>query len=396
MPKKSMKKGRRGGGRRRLQVGPMAHAALAGTAYVGGKFAKWAYKRYQDRKNQDRRVSQQLIKLNKPVNRAKYGETYQKPHSVVLGKSMKPLNMFRDKLFNTLYPPRLFQYNETRRLDVESGKQNILTYSFTTTNYLEDPSIKIRDLLSNSFTFANPNPTETSGNTSDLQGNKVEWNKVYLNFSSCLSTIYNSSTTTAEFDIYVYMAKVGSGTIVGASLDTRNNTPAATWNRAESAVSDNYNDAQGFATVADSINTVGYKPTAKPYAYIMNRYWRLVDKSSMVLSPGESHRHYIRHQAPRVMRQEDFNSYTNIQGVTYYIMIVAKGQLVTTNTASNTNITTGPCQLSIGVVAKNQFRVVPLQQSNTLLVSDFGQFTDAQVEVINQDTGAKAGYADDA
>lgn len=384
-------------GRRRLQpavLGAAGNAAVAGGLYAGAKISNWAYKKWRSHRAKMGARKRAVNRLNKPTNKATQGEAYTPSHACVISKPVKPVNQFKDKLFNTLYPPRLFTYHDTKRLDVESGKQNILSWTYTNSAILQDPSEKIRDLLSNSFGFANPNPIETAGNTVDAQGARPEWNKVYLNFSSMLSTFYNSSTTTCEFDVYVYMTKQSRQQVIGVP-DSRDINPNATWNRAETA-SDNFNDAQAFTSVADSINTVGYKPTAANCKYIMDRYWRLVDKESVILMPGQSHKHYVRQQAPRVLRQEDFNTYQNIEGVTYFVMVVAKGQVVTTNTASNTTITTGPAQLSVTIIAKNQFRIIPLQQTTSTLVSEFTQFTDAQVDVVNQYDREKHNYEEDS
>lgn len=388
---RSFKRSRPAAGRRRLQpalAGLGAKAAVAGAAYVGSKVVGGLMDRMSAARKAQLKRSRRKNALNKGINKASQGESYVPSHQCIIAKKGMSMDPFKDKLYNTLFPPRLFTYHSTQRLDVESGKQNILSWSFTTSSILDDPSQKIRDLLSNSYGFANPNPIETSG------ASGIEWNKVYLNYSSMLSTFYNSSTTTCEFDVYVYMTKKSVAEVIGAA-DGRNTNPPATWGRAETAA-DNYNDAQAFATVADSINTVGYKPTSAPVKYIMDRYWRLVDKESVVLMPGQSHKHYVRDQQPHILRQEDFNAFNNLEGVTYYVMVVAKGQVVTTNTAANTFITTGPCQLSVTIVAKNQFRVVPLQQTTSSLVTEFQQFTDAQVDVMNQYDREKHNYEEDA
>lgn len=397
MPRKLLKRSRSSKrstsarGRRRLQgafVGfgakALGTAAVYGGSKLVGKYMDHRKKRAAEQRTRTRRRNA----LNKGVNKATQGESYVPSHQCIIAKRGIITDGFKDKLYNTLFPPRLFTYHSTQRLDVESGKQNILSWSFTTSSILDDPSQKIRDLLANSYGFANPNPIETSG------ASGIEWNKVYLNYSSMLSTFYNSSTTTCEFDVYVYMTKKSVAEVIGAA-DGRNTNPPATWGRAETAA-DNYNDAQAFATVPDSINTVGYKPTSAPVKYIMDRYWRLVDKESVVLMPGQSHKHYVRDQQPHILRQEDFNAFNNLEGVTYYVMVVAKGQVVTTNTAANTFITTGPCQLSVTIVAKNQFRVIPLQQTTSSLVTEFQQFTDAQVDVMNQYDREKHNYEEDA
>lgn len=376
-------------GRRRLQVGALGaagNAAVATGLYAGAKISNWAYKKWRSHRAKVGARKRALNRLNKPINKAQSGESYVPSHSVVMGKRVPLVDAFRNRLYNTLYPPRIFQYNSTQRLDVESGKQNILSWSFTTSDILDDPSTKLRDLLSN--LAANISMTETAG------GNGVEWNRVYLNFSSMLSTFYNSSTSTCEFDVYVYKTKTSAAEVIGAS-DGRNLNPNGTWARAETA-GDLLNNGQTFSTVTDSINTVGYKPTQAPYKYIMDRYWTLVDKESVVLMPGQSHKHYVRDQHPHSLRHEDFNSYKNLRGVTYYVMVVAKGQVATTNTAANTTITTSPAQLSIAIIAKNQFRIIPLQQPNNELVTDFVQFTDAQVDVVNQYDREKHNYEEDA
>lgn len=385
--KKSFSRKRPATRRRRLVTGAAGLAATAGL-YVAGKAAKAGYSRlssyYQKRANKKAK----LMRLNKGVNKATQGESYVASHSAIIGTKAPIVGDFKDKLFNVLYPPRLFTYHGTQRLDVESGKQNVISYTYTSSLYLDDPSQKMRDLLSNSNGFVGVNNTEVSGDIT------TDWNRVYLNYSSCLSTFYNSSTTTCEFDVYVYKTKHSSWQQVGTS-DNRNNYPNMTWNNAE-IQADNYNDSQAFTTVFDSINTVGYKPTSEPYKHQMDKFWKLMDKESVILMPGQSHKHYVRDQHPRDIRQYDMNNFKNLEDITYYIMVVAKGQVVTTNTAANNFITTGPAQLSIAVVAKNQFRVIPLQQATTHLVTEFQQFTDAQVDVINQFDREKHNYEEDA
>lgn len=374
----------RGAGRRRLQpVSAAMAAALGTTALAAGKKVYGAWSNYKKRQVARKKA---LNRLNKPINKATKGESYVPTHALIMGKRVALVDPFRNKLYNTLYPPRIFQYNSTQRLDVESGKQNVLSWSFTSSDILDDPTSKMRDLLSSLAT--NTAMTETAG------ANGIEWNRIYLNFSSMLSTFYNSSTSTCEFDVYVYKTKTSAVEVIGGT-DNRNLNPNGTWGRAETA-SDLLNNGQAFATLTDSINTIGYKPTQAPVKYIMDRYWTLVDKESVILMPGQSHKHYVRDQHPHSLRQEDFNSYKNLRGITYYVMVVAKGQVATTNTAANTTITTSPAQLSITIVAKNQFRVIPLQQTTQELVTDFAQFTDAQVDVVNQYDREKHNYEEDA
>lgn len=362
------------GGRRRLQ------GAVAGlyTAAAAGALASRVAKTYTGLRGKSRTYANKYGKNLRggvkrfPSTMRANSEGYIPNVSCVLGNSKKGLS-FTERIQKIMNPPQTLLYQGTGRLDANSASQSVS--SFTIDNsYFEDffelmPSTK--------------SDTATAGN--GLVDANAASNTVNHLWTSVQHTFMNSGTTTAELDIYVYRALQDCG-----SAD-QTITAAATW-----AYAEQLNAAVGLGT--DGATRIGKKPSDASARFVMNRYWRVLKKDSVVMKPGESFKHYFcehyNKQYARFMLQGDLAGITKQHSISY--VFVLKGQVVGSSIAAT--VSTGDAQVSYVRSTKLQHCFANNIRPRDLLIgTDLANIAVANQLIINTDTGAqKTGYEEDA
>lgn len=372
MARRQKKGVRRGGRRTQLLATAVQGAVLANGVRKAINYANKAAT-YSAKYGKNLRGSMNKSGVKRfPSTMRANSEGYIPNVSCVLGNSKKGLS-FTERIQKIMNPPQTLLYQGTGRLDVNSGSQSVS--SFTIDNsYFEDffelmPSTK--------------SDTATAGN--GLVDANAASNTVNHLWTSVQHTFMNSGTTTAELDIYVYRALQDCG-----SAD-QTITAAATW-----AYAEQLNAAVGLGS--DGATRIGKKPSDVSARFVMNRYWRVLKKDSVVMKPGESFRHYFcehyNKQYARFMLQGDLAGITKQHSISY--VFVLKGQVVGSSIAAT--VSTGDAQVSYVRSTKLQHCFANNIRPRDLLIgTDLANIAVANQLIINTDTGAqKTGYEEDA
>lgn len=142
----------------------------------------------------------------------------------------------------------------------------------------------------------------------------------------------NQAPSTVELEIFLLMSKVSAATLV---------TGQAAWNNG-------LNDQAG-ASIANyiasplSYQTLGTRPTdSKPF----NMLWKIVKKIKVSLPPGREHIANFQLDIHRILDTEYMNTFGVVRGITYEILMIARGQPVgLTNSYIAENVATAPIKV---------------------------------------------------
>lgn len=156
----------------------------------------------------------------------------------------------------------------------------------------------------------------------------------------------NAGDSTCEVDLYVFINKVTGNTITPPETDWANGLPK----ESDSLV----------VALAPLVTDPWEKPTTNKYFNIL--YW--TKKISFTLSPGQHKRVNVDFQMNRIMDTEYLGNYSQIRGITHWIMPVTRGTLGDGD--NNFIVTPGNQTLTVSKViwtAKKTIRGSMIQQN---------------------------------
>lgn len=316
------------------------------------------------------------------------GENYVAPRTVKRGKKKK-LSLI-DKVSRFQYPPFTVINNAVTGLDVDSPNQGVVSYLMFG-DAAENISAfnQVRDVYHNSNVMENNMPLTNP--TSPMQGNY----RIYAQSLSHTQTILNSSTATANITVLVVTpARLMSGTTATfedpVSWWTQCNVDAKATAQADVNTSLNvdYSNAMPITQLYD-------RPYKRATQYNFARFWKIVDKTSRVLQPGQMFKHTFVKGNQRVLNYNDMQLYKQFPGLTHYCIIICNGQIVNGSlTTGFTDVSVSSTQLSI---MRQMKRTYSYQTAARPIVMRYGNLTavaTANQKFINDDELAVDNYAE--
>lgn len=273
------------------------------------------------------------------------GEAYIPTHSKVVGK-YKKLD-FRQRTINALVQPVVFTDVETGVVDTNSaGKQGVKEVAmFGDSGDLDNVYTKWQDLKTD--TTNSNNFLVTLGNVYSAGYNAV------LRSVAMSTTFFNSCNATVEMEVLIYRARRGCP--VASDLPTRVLSVLGAWAHAETANNFPRNVQDPFA-LTDSELTLNRRPYSTTCREVVNEHWRLVDKKNVVLTPGQSFKHYYKLNANKTLTGEFVKTY-GITNLTHVMLVIVKGQLFNGSYVGPSDITTSTCEVSY--MATKTYTFVP-------------------------------------
>lgn len=309
---------------------------------------------------------------NRPAIRRANTEGYIPPVSLIIGDKTKNLS-FNEKVQKVMNPPQTMLYQSQQKLETVGGRQGISTFTITNVYF------------SDFFAYMAAGKSDNAANSVINVDTTAVSNSVNHLYSSIQHTFMNSGNLTAELDIYVYKAIQDIGAADQAI------SAGSAWSYAESI--------NGLATITnDGYDRIGKKPTDVSAKFYVDRYWKLIGKTTVQMKPGESFKHYFRkhYNRPyyRFMLSQDTSGATRDHSISF--VYVVRGQVVGSNL--NTDVSTGDAQISCVRNTKIQFCYGQNTRPRDYVVgTDLVQIAAANQTFINTDTsGQVSGFVEDA
>lgn len=377
--KKSRKLSRGNNGRRKLQgavAGLYTNAAIGAVAsriaktYTGKKYFKLNPTKLVNAVKKTGNLRGTSSSYN--VVRRANSEGYITPIQKVIGNSKSGLS-FSEKVQKIMNPPQTMLYQSTQKIEAVSGRQGVA--GFTIGNVY----------FSDFFGYMAAGKSDNSATSSSIIDPTAVSNQVNHLWTSTLHTFMNSGNLTTELDIYVFRALQDIG-----AADQPISASSA-WSYAESINS--------IASITnDGTDRIGKKPTDTSAKYYINRWWKLLSKSTVSMKPGESFKHYFRHHynTPfmRYMLSGDTSGATKYHSLSF--VYVVRGQVVGSNLSAD--LSTGDAQISCVRQTKIQFNYSQnIRPRDYVVGTDLTQIATANQIFVNTDTsGQTIGYVEDA
>lgn len=370
MPKRGQKskskKGVRRGGRK-LQP---AVAGLYANALAGAAAARVAntFTGLRGRGRPRGSRNQPVVQAIKRAN----SEGYISPVSQVIGNAKTNLS-FREKVHKIMNPPQTLLYQTQGRLDATSGRQSVLGYTIG------------NSMFGDFFSYMAAGKSDNSAASAGTVDSAAVTNTVTHLYTSIQHTFMNSSNLAAELDIYIFKAVQDIGSADQAASAT------GAWQYAEQINTLN-------TIAADGTDRIGKKPTDVSARFYINRYWKLLGKTSVTMKPGESFKHYFRQHYnksyARFMLSQDTTGVTREHSISF--IYVTRGQVV--GNTLTTEVSTGDAQISLTRSTKMSFCYGQnIRPRDYVVGSDFTQFAAANQIFINTDSSTQnTGYVEDA
>lgn len=370
MPKRGQKskskKGVRRGGRK-LQP---AVAGLYANALAGAAAARVAntFTGLRGRGRPRGSRNQPVVQAIKRAN----SEGYISPVSQVIGNAKTNLS-FREKVHKIMNPPQTLLYQTQGRLDATSGRQSVLGYTVG------------NSMFSDFFAYMAAGKSDNSAASAGTVDTTAVTNSVTHLYTSIQHTFMNSSNLAAELDIYIFKAVQDIGSADQAA------SASGAWSYAEQINTLN-------TVAADGTDRIGKKPTDLSARYYLNRYWKLLGKTSVTMKPGESFKHYFRQHLNksyvRYMLSQDTTGVTREHSISF--IYVTRGQVV--GSSLTADVSTGDAQISLTRSTKMSFCYAQNVRPRDYVVgTDFVQIAAANQIFMNTDSSTQnTGYVEDA
>lgn len=301
---------------------------------------------------------------------------YIAPHNVKVGKASTNLSI-SDKVNSIINPVQSFSYINVGKLDATSGSQGVSGFTLTNSFW-------------NEVIAQYPNLRTESTTASNQYLNTGPTNRFLHKSNAIYHTFMNSSTLTAELEIYSYrcLQDIDSG--------DQFVSPQASW-----AYAEQINNMLGASGTTDSTlgtSALTKRPTDRSVVGVIGRYWGLMDKCRVYMKPGESFKHNLTTHINRVVSAYMLNvdNLAVIKNHALGFIYVLRGQLVGDSTTIN--VSTGDTQISFTRIIKTSFSTMNQNRKrDVIVVNGVTTIAPANQVVINTDSGAQVtGYVEDA
>lgn len=350
-----------------LGAGAAALGAHIATTYTGrGKQRNSHVKAYNKLKKGNLRGSA----AKTSVRRAN-SEGYIPAYSKIIGNFKKGLS-FKERIQAVMNPPQTILTNTTQKLEASSGRQAVFNYTLN------------NKFINDFFALQQATRSDSSVQTPYVDQNSAT-NSINHLWTSVQHTFLNSGNLTCELEMYIFKSAQDID-----SLDSPHTAQSA-WAHAEAI-----NTAPGIGENS-GILSVGKKPTDVSARFYIQRYWRLIGRSSVQMKPGESHKSYFRIHYNKEIRQFMLHGDAGavMKDHCLSFVYVLKGQVV--GSSLTTDISTGDAQVSI--VRSLKYSMVQGQNvrpRDMLIGNDLSLIASANQIFINTDTSAQqTGFVED-
>lgn len=373
MPKRGgLKRSRRGGRRLQGAVAGLYASAAAGAAAARIAKTFTGLKGLKRVQNAVKAAKRGNLRGSSSVVRRANSEGYIAPVSQIVGQ-LSAKKSFIERVQQVMNPPQTALYQSTQKIEAVSGRQGVAGYTLN--------NIFFADFFAYMAAGKSDNAANSVVNV-DTTANTNQVNHLWTSFTH---TFINSGNLTAELDIYVFKALQDIG-----SADQPISASSA-WSYAESI--------NGIATITnDGNDRIGKKPTDASCKYYVNRWWKLLGKTSTTMKPGESFKHYFRQHLntpyARYMLMRDTQGVTKNHSISF--VYVVRGQVVGSSLAAD--VSTGDAQISCTRQTKIQFCYSQNTRPRDYVVgTDLTQIAAANQIFINTDSSTQnTGYVEDA
>jgi len=346
------------------------------------------------------------------------GEGYNQTLNTKVGQK-KPTKTFGQKLANVEFPAYYVEHMKRGGLNTSSmypmdygtgttgklgfdGLQHVLQVNMQSVDDVVSYGVrKLRDVytvpqFTNGTAGASPSIIPDSDDVSNWSKSGIKIKQHYVSFNQ---TFTNMSNTTAEFEVIMLTPNrlISNNDQTAGSVFT---DPWQWWIKCNSnaEIAANLQDpaltddplVTGTTNLAVNPYTIGDRPYKKKD---FKKWWRVVDKKTFKLTPGVSQKYNYINYMNKMLDYEDMHRYAAMPGVTYYMLVISKGQVVNgTNSTTAADISTS--DVAYGYVTKRVQKFQAMKFRRTIRISNAQSFATAfdlgagQQNFINPDTNA--------
>lgn len=148
-----------------------------------------------------------------------------------------------------------------------------------------------------------------------------------------------------------------------------------------------------------NIATLGDRPYKGPGCRLWHDFFKVVDKKTFVLTPGQHQKYTFYHRVNRILKRYEVDNFSCIPGVNLWMVIIAKGQPCNgklSDSSGPLETTTTDCSLGWVTEKKEWYQpvqfTIPIKWTNTSSFATANDYAETEQVFVNPTTNAGGHY----